>query len=94
MASCIAIENKIGTIQKNKSKMENTKAYLLEGQILHQIQKNRDRIEELNKLKSAKEISAQSYDRQWFMCKEAIDQLTLVLTCHDNPLSNFLSKNK
>lgn len=70
----------------------NNKAYLLEGQILYQIHKNKERIIELDKLKSAKEITKDSYERQWYMCKESIDQLTLVLTCHDNPLSNFLSK--
>lgn len=72
--------------------MNENKAQLMEGQILHQIEKQRQRIEELVKLAKDGHITSQSYDRQWYMCKGAIDQLTLVLTCYDNPLSNFLSK--
>jgi len=68
------------------------KAYLLEGQILYQIKKQEARLIQLKTMLEKREISHQSYERQWYMCKEAIDQLTLVLTCHDNPLSNFLSK--
>ena len=68
------------------------KAQLLEGQILHQIKKQEGRLAQLKTMLEKKEITPRHYERQWFMCKGAIDQLTLILTCYDNPLSNFLSK--
>ncbi len=73
-----------------------TKAYLIEGQILHQLKKMRDREAELTKMYKAKprEITEESYKIQMAMCYGATTQLMIVLSCHDNELSNFQAEEE
>ena len=76
--------------------MTNNKAFLLEGQILHQIKKKKLRLLELDRMRNAdpKEITEEGYWAGFYGCHGAIDSLTMCLTCHDNPLSNFLCEEK
>lgn len=74
-----------------------SKAFMIEAQIMHQIKKQEKRIKELDAMLNHKdkhgnpdpEITKESYNNQWWMCQGAITQLMIVLTCYDNPLSNY-----
>lgn len=79
-----------------ENKEKHSKAYLLEGQIMHQIRKQQKRLEDLDVMrkKEKPEITEQDYWNAFYSCHGAITQLMICLTCHDNPLSNFLSDEK
>lgn len=78
------------------SNFKDTKGYLLEGQILHQIKKQKARLADMDRMRKAdpKEITEDGYWAAFYSCQGAIDQLMICLTCHDNPLSNFLCDEK
>jgi len=75
---------------------KNQRFYLLEGQILHQIKKQEARLDKLKEMYNAepKEITEEGYWAAFYSCHGAITQLTICLTAHDNPLSNFLSEKR
>ncbi len=76
--------------------MESNKAYLIEGQILFQINKLRRRLLELKRMRDAEEpeITQADYRNAFYSCSGAIDQLMICLTSYDNPLSNFIAQEK
>ena len=77
-------------------KNKHSKAYLIECQIMHQIKKQQNRLDELDAMrkKEKPEITETDYWNAFYSCHGAITQLMIVLTCYDNPLSNFLAEEK
>lgn len=70
------------------------KAYLLEGQILYQIGQQEKRLKEIDRKRNAtpREMTEQDWNNAFYSCTGAINQLMIVLSCHDNKLSNFQAK--
>lgn len=73
-----------------------TKAYLMENQLLHQVKKLQERQKEIDRMVNAdpREIPKDMYDKLSHRCDGGITQLLILLTCHDNPLSNFEAEQK
>jgi len=76
-----------------------SKSYLIEAQIMHQIKMQEKRLTEIEEMRNKIpcELPEKEYWTAFYYAHGAINQLMIVLTCYDNPLSNFLayeSKNK
>ncbi len=76
-----------------------SKAHMIESQILHQIKKLEKKVKALDgqmkrvdrKGNPDPEYTERDYWILFHSYHAAIDQLYIVLTCHDNPLSNYSS---
>lgn len=66
-----------------------SKQELMNNQILYQIKELEKRKQQLNQDYSKGNLAFLDYKISWHGCCTAIDQLYIVLTCYDNPLSNF-----
>jgi hypothetical protein len=75
---------------------KDSKAFLIEGQLLHQIRKQQKRLNEINAMRNAnpREITEKDYWAAFYSCNGAITQLMICLTAYDNPLSNFIHKEE
>lgn len=82
--------------------IKSSKAFMLESQIMHQIRKLQKKLDALDGLMARTdrkgnpdpEYTVEQYWIKFYSYNACIMQLMIVLTCHDNPLSNYSSQEQ